>query len=146
MIKSFFCILFHFFSSRKILIQDSISFKVMPWDLDLNFHVNNAKYLNYFNRARLVFLSKSGFLREIVSHKYQPVISEIRINYKKSLKLFNKFTVKTVFEKMNDRSLILKHLILYQDNIYTECTVICRLKGPSPKRVKELQALINNEK
>jgi len=77
--------------------------RVHFWDLDLNFHVNNARYLNYCNQARFVFLSKTGLLKNMAKDRVKPVITENNIKYSRPLKFLNKYNISTEILHSNDK-------------------------------------------
>ncbi|MBL7715802.1 MAG: acyl-CoA thioesterase [Bdellovibrionales bacterium] len=85
------------------------TFTVMPWHLDLNGHVNNATYLNYCNQARLIHLAGLGLVKPMVQNRIAPVISKTEIQYLRSLKLFDRFTIETQFENHAFESIEISH-------------------------------------
>ncbi len=132
MIKSLLVIVKNIvFERKKISITSSSRsrFIVWPWHLDLNFHVNNAKYLNYCNQARLEFFSEFSVLSLLLKKKALPVIVKNEILYKKSLKLFNVFYVKTKIEKIEKKEIVVEHVIFHKEKKMSTCYTHIFVKG-----------------
>ena len=66
-------------------------------------HVNNARYLDLFERARWDILEKSGLGREsVLLHKIGPVILEVTIRFSRELLPGEKIKIITSSRKKND--------------------------------------------
>lgn len=64
--------------------------------LDSFGHVNNASYLFLFEEARWDLLTQSGFgLEEIHKSGFGPVILELKLSFKKELRLREKIIIET---------------------------------------------------
>lgn len=72
----------------KVLIKEA--------DLDTFGHVNNARYLSLFEEARWDLIHNRGFgVREIQERALGPVVLEIKIRYKREIKLRDMITIQT---------------------------------------------------
>lgn len=78
-------------------------FRVMPFDLDLYGHMNNAKYLNYLEAARWELQIRSGFLRLALKRGWIGPLAALEIEYYRPLKFFQKFRVTTQFVAFEER-------------------------------------------
>ena len=74
-----------------LLDEDRIRMRVWPNDIDLNFHLNNARYLNIMDYARTHLLARTGILTRIVRKRWQPLVGAVWITYRRSLPLFSAF-------------------------------------------------------
>lgn len=73
-----------------------IDMSVRDYELDLQGIVNNATYLNYFEHARHMCLQRLGFdFARMHESGVEPVVSEINVRYRRSLRSGDLFTVKT---------------------------------------------------
>lgn len=90
-------VLFRAFRSSPIDIfhKASISLRVFPNDLDLNFHVNNGRYLTYMDLGRTDLLIRSGMMRFILKKKMMGVASSVNISFFKSLSVMEKLRLET---------------------------------------------------
>lgn len=74
--------------------QFTLDFEVRDYECDMQGIVNNSVYLNYFEHTRHKFLKNIGEnFSEFVDKKINLVISRLEIDYKKSLKSGDKFSV-----------------------------------------------------
>jgi hypothetical protein len=68
-------------SSELALLDPSVlSFRVLPNDLDPNWHVNTLR---------------TGLMRQIVRHRWMPVLGGAVIRYQRPLKLWQRYTLTT---------------------------------------------------
>ncbi|UVE19119.1 thioesterase family protein [Pseudomonas sp. LS44] len=73
----------------------SFDFQVTWADLDANAHVKNSRYLDYASQARFLFLAEFGFTPQAFAEaKMGPVVFEDRLQYRKELRLLQKFGVR----------------------------------------------------
>jgi YbgC/YbaW family acyl-CoA thioester hydrolase len=70
-------------------------FRVLPTDLDLYRHMNNARYLNYMEASRWGYQTRFGFLNLCLKNRWTAPIAKIEILYLKELKLLEQFSVET---------------------------------------------------
>ena len=70
-------------------------FRVKPWDLDLNIHLNNAKYLKYLDKGRIEHILQSSPVRRLFENGYKLIVANTEISYLRSLLPFQKFKVCT---------------------------------------------------
>ena len=68
-------------------------FRVKPWDLDLNIHLNNAKYLKYLDKGRVEHIIHCRPVRALYHRKLRLIVANIEISYLRSLQPFQAFTV-----------------------------------------------------
>ena len=68
---------------------------VLPSDLDAFLHMNNSKYLKEFDLARIEMAAQIGFLEVLKKHRGLFVVGAGNIRYRKSLKLFQTYSIKT---------------------------------------------------
>ncbi len=68
-------------------------FRVGLADIDLNLHLNNAKYLRYMDLARLEHLVATGLLYRFIRSRHNPIVAATEIAYVRELRTFQPFTV-----------------------------------------------------
>ncbi len=74
----------------------NLDFSVRDYELDLQGIVNNAVYLNYLEHARHEFLKSKGLdFNELHLQGYDAVVVRSEVDYKKSLRSGDEFTVET---------------------------------------------------
>jgi acyl-CoA thioesterase FadM len=76
-----------------VLDEDCLRMRVWPNDIDLNMHLNNARYLNIMDYARTHLLARTRLLDHIVRARYKPMVGAVWITYRRSLPVFSAFTL-----------------------------------------------------
>lgn len=94
----------------KIFYKDTLvsGFRVLLTDLDLNKHMNNARYLSIMDLGRIEFMLRSGLLKVAIERKWAPVVANIDISYYKSLHPWEKYQLETSLEGHDDKYLYMR--------------------------------------
>jgi acyl-CoA thioesterase FadM len=74
-----------------VLDEDRLRMRVWPNDIDLNLHLNNARYLNIMDYARTHLLARTRLLDHILRSRWKPMVGAVWITYRRSLPLFSAF-------------------------------------------------------
>ena len=74
-----------------VLEEDRLRMRVWPNDIDINMHMNNARYLSVMDYARTHLLARTGLLGHILRSRWRPLVGAVWITYRRSLPLFSKF-------------------------------------------------------
>lgn len=72
-----------------------LDFRVWPFDLDLNIHMNNGRYLSIMDLGRLDLMTRLGLTKYVFKNKWMPVLASINMRYRMPLKPFQKFRLDT---------------------------------------------------
>lgn len=102
--------------------KNSLTLRVLPNDIDINFHMNNGRYLTICDLTRVDMFIRTGLARTMVNEKWMPVISEHTMKYKKPLKLFKKYEIKMEVAGWDDRAFQMLHTFLVGDRVVAEGT------------------------
>ncbi len=92
-------------------------FRVQPWDLDFNLHMNNGRYLSIMDLGRFDLMLKSGIFWKLMARGYYPVVVSESIRFRKSLGLFNGFELMTVLESWDERDLFLTQQFVHKGSV-----------------------------
>ncbi|TAK91280.1 MAG: thioesterase [Burkholderiaceae bacterium] len=84
-----------FVRRRDFLESASVRFLALPNDCDINFHVNNGRYLTFMDLARVHFCAQSGLLKLILTRGWMPVLAAADINFIRPLPPLRRFTIRT---------------------------------------------------
>jgi acyl-CoA thioesterase FadM len=76
-----------------VLDQDRLRLRVWPHDIDLNLHLNNARYLSIMDYGRTHLLARTGLLTHILRSRWRPLIGAAWVTYRRSLPVFAAFTL-----------------------------------------------------
>jgi YbgC/YbaW family acyl-CoA thioester hydrolase len=95
----------------------SFTFRVLPIDIDIMWHMNHARYLNYMEAVRWNYLLRSGILKHTMKEKWLLPISKFQIEYLRPLKLWQKFTITAQLVRTDDKWLIIYHEVSANDKL-----------------------------
>jgi acyl-CoA thioesterase FadM len=76
-----------------VLDEDTLRLRVWPNDIDLNLHLNNARYLGMMDYGRTHLLARISLLTHIIRFRLTPLIGAVWITYRRSLPVFARFTL-----------------------------------------------------
>ncbi len=101
-------------------LSNELSLRVMPNDLDLNMHVNNGRFLTLCDLSRFDLFVRTGLFRLMRQKKWMPLIAYHDMNYRASLKLFQKFTLKQHIHNYDEKYFYSRHEFTVGDKIVAE--------------------------
>jgi acyl-CoA thioesterase FadM len=78
-----------------VLSEDALELRVLPNDIDLNFHMNNARYLALMDYGRTHLLARTHLLEHMIRSRWQPLLGAAWVTYRRSLPLFTRFRMST---------------------------------------------------
>ncbi len=99
-----------------------LNLRVLPNDLDINFHMNNGRYLTICDLNRVDLFIRTGLLKAMFKRKWIPVIAEHTMIYKKPLGLFERFQVELEVTHWDEKYFYMKHAFLRGERIVAEGT------------------------
>lgn len=100
--------------------------RVYPNDLDVNGHVNNGVYLTYADLGRTDLMLRSGAFKPILKNGWYPVVIAETIRFKRSLKLFQRFDIKTSVVGWNERDFFLQQQFYRNGTLYAGAAIKAR--------------------
>lgn len=69
--------------------------RVLPNDLDINFHMNNGRYLSIMDLGRIELIKQRGLISHMFKKRWYPIVGEAQITYLRPLKPFQKYELHT---------------------------------------------------
>ncbi|XP_045716917.1 protein THEM6 isoform X1 [Phyllostomus hastatus] len=93
---------------RDLLAEQRYAGRVLPSDLDLLLHMNNARYLREADVARTVHLARCGVLEALRALGGRTVLAASCARYRRSLRLLEPFEVRTRLLGWDDRAFYLE--------------------------------------
>ncbi|TNC98903.1 MAG: hypothetical protein FD121_555 [Gallionellaceae bacterium] len=110
-----------------------LNLHVLPNDIDINFHMNNGRYLTICDLNRIDVFARSGLLKAMFKRNWIPVIAEHTMTYKKPLNIFERYEVKLEVMKWDEKFFYMLHTFKVGERIVAEGTskgcVYARGKG-----------------
>lgn len=112
-----------FISRRDAFAESRMSFRVLPTDCDLNFHMNNGRYLTFMDLGRVHLVAQSGLLPHLVRHGWKPVLSAAEINFIRALRPLQKFELVTRLLTWDEKYVYMEQRFEAEGGLYAVATV-----------------------
>jgi len=100
-----------------------LTFRVWPHDLDINVHMNNARYMALMDLGRLDLIVRCGLWRTVFRQAWQPVIAASLVRFKKPLKPFQPFTLTSRVLGWDERWIYIEHVIATDEAVACHAVV-----------------------
>lgn len=94
-------------------------FRVGLLDIDYNMHINNAKYLNYMERARWDLFVQNGTWDLTLKNRLNFIVASAEIGYIRELNLFKKFEIESRYLGWDEKYFYLEQRFIADDKIYS---------------------------
>ncbi|CAK6438984.1 unnamed protein product [Pipistrellus nathusii] len=122
---------------RDLLAEQRYSGRVLPSDLDLLLHMNNARYLREADMARAAHLARCGVLGALRTLGARAVMAASCARYRRSLRLLEPFEVRTRLLGWDDRAFYLEARFVSRRDGFLCALLRSRqhVLGASPARV-----------
>ena len=108
----------------------------LPTDLDLNGHMNNGVYFSILDLGRFELTIRSGIYAIFEKHAWYPVVASETITFRKSLKLWQRFTVESRIVGYDDRAVLMDQRVVVRGEVYARAVIRARILskrgGPVP--------------
>lgn len=116
-------------------------FRVWPNDLDLLLHMNNGVYFTIMDLARTDLLLRCGQFNRLRKKGWYPVAAAETIRFRRSLKLFQRFDIRTQVAGWDDRSIYLEQQFLSGGNLIAKAVIDARFLSTSGGKVSPAELL-----
>lgn len=88
------------------------TFRVWPHDLDAFGHMNNGRYLQIMDVARAEWMARTGVLSTMWEQRWSAVLGGGLTRYRRSLKLMQRYHVRTQLIHWDDRWFFFEHAFI----------------------------------
>lgn len=103
-----------------------VEVRTLPTDIDLLGHMNNGRYGSLFDLGRFDLLIRTGLWDLLSEQRWYAVVASETITFRKSLQLWQRFTVESRLLGHDDRSTYLMHRAVVDGEVYAEMIVRAR--------------------
>lgn len=110
-------------SRINLLESSTLNFWVLPTDLDINLHMNNARYLSFMDLGRTDLLLRAGMLSVVRKERWKPVVGNIDIKFRRPLMPFQPFQLHTRLLCWDEKWLYLEQSIESAKGLHAIATV-----------------------
>jgi len=114
-----------------LLSNTRVSLRVWPNDLDINFHVNNGRYLALADIGRIHWFVLTGVLDAARRQKAHPVVGDALAKFRRDLKAFESFEILTRLIGWNQKWAFMEHRFVRNERVIGLVVVRGIFKGPA---------------
>lgn len=107
----------------------SIRFRVWPFDLDTNLHMNNGRYLTIADLGRADLLVRSNLWRAVLKKGWLPMLSGGIVRWRRELKPFQPFELRTRVVFWNSRNIVMEHQFIINDGDKETVAAVALVRG-----------------
>jgi len=86
-----------------------LHFRVLPFDMDPNIHLNNGRYLGIMDLGRLDLIIRAGFYRILLRRRWGLVMGGCLMRYRRQLGPFQRYRLVTRLIGWDERWLFVEH-------------------------------------
>lgn len=108
-----------------MLDESAVRLRVLPADLDLNGHMNNGRYLSVMDLGRLDLTARLGLLGPAVRERWMPVVSGITIRFRRSLRPFERYELRTRIVSWDDEWVYMEQRFVRGETVFA----VAHVKG-----------------
>ncbi|MDZ7910463.1 MAG: thioesterase family protein [Rhodococcus sp. (in: high G+C Gram-positive bacteria)] len=125
-------------------------FRVQVFDLDIQMHMTNGRYLSVLDASRISYFAKTGLWRQLRRRRWAPVVTAQTITYKRPLLPLQSYRVRTVLVGADSHNLYFEQTFHSGDTDYAMAVVSVRItdqcgQSVSPPEVLTLAASVPAE-
>jgi acyl-CoA thioesterase FadM len=92
-----------------VLDESLLRLRVWPTDMDLNFHLNDGRYISLSGLGRIDLMLRTGVLRRGVRRGWYPVVGAVTIRYRREIKSLEKFSLRSRIVGWDDKWMYFEH-------------------------------------
>lgn len=148
-IRFFYNIFRNLLIKRPIDLMGTSVLKCRVWlnDIDLNFHMNNGRYLTIMDIARTDYLVRTGLHKIIIREKLAGIAAAVNISFLKELAPLSKYTVETKVIDWDEMWIYIQQQFIQDDLIKANAIVkVTFMKGGKKMAPIEILDMVPNHK
>jgi acyl-CoA thioesterase FadM len=113
----------NFFKKKRVdpFKKTNLFFKVWPTDIDINFHMNNGRFLTVMDYGRFDYYCKLGLFSLMFKKKALPVTGGAFVQFRRPLGLFKNYRLETELVSLNEK------WFYFDQKIFLNDELCCRL-------------------
>lgn len=95
--------------------ESRISLRCLPSDIDMNFHLNNARYMMLADVGRMDIFFRSGLIRAARKRGWGPLLGGLQVAYVREIRLWRRFELVSTVETWEGTQIIGRHRFVLED-------------------------------
>ncbi|MEA5457170.1 acyl-CoA thioesterase [Sinomonas sp. JGH33] len=105
----------------------SLPLRVLPTDIDIARHVNNGMYFSLMDLGRFDLMVRAGAWDRMRARGWSPVVSLETISFRKSLTLWQRYTVESRIMGVDERAIYFEQRMVARGEVYARAYIATRL-------------------
>lgn len=89
--------------------QSRLAFRCLPTDIDINLHLNNARYMMLADVGRIDIFLRAGLIAKARQQGWAPMLGGLQIVFVREIRLWRKFEVVSTIETWEGTQVIGRH-------------------------------------
>jgi len=128
-----------------VLDESLLRLRVWPTDMDLNFHLNDGRYISLSGLGRIDLMLRTGVLRRAMKRGWYPVVGAMTIRYRREIKSFEKFLLRSRIVGWDDKWTYFEHRFEKDGELAAIAYVrgVIRTRG-GPVPTRDVMALVGH--
>jgi len=95
--------------------ESRISLRCLPSDIDMNLHLNNARYMMLADLGRMDIFVRSGLLSAARGRGWGPLLGGLQVSYVREIRLWRRFQLVSSIETWDGTQIIGRHRFVLAD-------------------------------
>lgn len=95
--------------------ESRLTFRCLPTDIDMNIHLNNARYMMLADMGRIDIFLRSGLVTAARQRGWAPMLGGLQTVYVREVRLWQRFDVVSTIESWDETQIIGRHRFLLDD-------------------------------
>lgn len=124
--------------TKDVFTESRVSFRVWPNDLDINWHMNNGRYLTLMDLGRTHLMAQLDLLWKLPKKKWFPVVGGVSIQYGRPLDPFQKFEIITKLLSWDEKWFYVEQVFERSGKIHASAVLRALFLGPQGKITPEM--------
>lgn len=121
-----------------------LRFIVWPHEIDVNLHLNNARYFSVADVGRFGYWLQAGWWGRLRQRGWDPVAGDANARFSRSLQPFERYVLETRLLGWDDKWFFVEHRFVSKGRVCAVVVVrflMVTRKGPRPRPVEVLDML-----
>ncbi|MFC6488926.1 thioesterase family protein [Nitratireductor sp. GCM10026969] len=99
----------------KVGDESRLAFRCLPSDIDMNFHLNNARYMMLADVGRMDIFFRSGLISTARRKGWGPLLGGLQVAYVREIRLWQRFEIVSTLETWEGTQIIGRHRFVLAD-------------------------------
>ncbi|WP_309085938.1 thioesterase family protein [Chelativorans sp.] len=100
---------------RMVDDESRIALRCLPSDIDMNLHMNNARYMMLADLGRMDIFFRSGLLSAARKRGWGPLLGGLQVSYLREIRLWQRFELISTVETWEGTQVIGRHRFVFPD-------------------------------